>query len=83
MPEKKPELEFEQALKELQQLVEKMEQGDVSLEESLRCFERGIALTRLCQQALAKAEQKVKLLMQNAEGDELVDFAENGGQEGE
>lgn len=55
-------IDFEQALKELEALVERMEQGELSLEESLQSFERGIALTRQCQQALQAAEQKVEIL---------------------
>ncbi|HHH89516.1 MAG TPA: exodeoxyribonuclease VII small subunit [Aliiroseovarius sp.] len=60
--------DFEAALKELETLVERMEQGESSLEESLKDFERGIALTRQCQQALKDAEQKVQQLV--GEGDE-------------
>ena len=62
-PEKSP-FQFETALGELNTLVEKMEQGNISLEESLRCFEQGISLTRQCQQALHDAEQKVQLLIE-------------------
>ena len=53
---------FEQALAELEQLVEEMERGDLSLEKSLKSFERGIALTRHCQESLQAAEQKVTML---------------------
>jgi len=53
---------FEQSLSELEALVERMESGDLSLEESLGAFEQGIALTRSCQQALQAAEQKVEIL---------------------
>ena len=56
--------DFETALAELEALVEKMEQGDLSLDESLRQFERGVQLTRSCQQALKDAEQKVQVLME-------------------
>lgn len=56
---------FEQALEELETLVEQMEQGDLSLEESLKQFERGVTLTRNCQQALKEAEQKVQILLEN------------------
>lgn len=55
--------DFEQTLAELETLVEKMEQGELSLDESLQSFERGIQLTRTCQQALQEAEQKVQLLL--------------------
>ena len=53
---------FEQSLSELEALVERMESGEMSLEESLGAFEQGIALTRSCQQALQAAEQKVEIL---------------------
>lgn len=55
---------FEQALEELEQIVEQMEQGEISLEQSLKAFERGIHLTRTCQQALREAEQKVQKLVE-------------------
>ena len=56
---------FEQALAELESLVESMEQGELSLEESLKSFERGVLLTRTCQQALKEAEQKIQILTAN------------------
>jgi exodeoxyribonuclease VII small subunit len=56
--------DFEAALAELEALVEKMEQGDLSLDESLQQFERGVQLTRSCQQALKDAEQKVQVLLE-------------------
>ncbi len=63
MSRKKPEnLSFEEALNELESLVDHLEQGEISLEDSLKSFERGIALTRSCQQALTEAEQKVSIL---------------------
>jgi exodeoxyribonuclease VII small subunit len=74
VPKKDNKFDFEKALQELEQLVEKMEEGDMSLEESLKQFERGVALTRSCQKALADAEQKVQLLLQNAGKDELAPF---------
>lgn len=74
MANKSAEFDFEKSLQELEELVEAMERGDLTLEESLKQFERGIALTRACQQALAKAEQKVQILTQNSAGGELADF---------
>ncbi|WP_456415877.1 exodeoxyribonuclease VII small subunit [Thiolapillus sp.] len=63
MSRKKPEnLSFEEALSELETLVDHLEQGEISLEDSLKSFERGVALTRSCQQALSEAEQKVRIL---------------------
>lgn len=55
---------FEESLAELESLVERMESGEMSLEESLKAFEQGIKYTRDCQNALSKAEQKVQLLLQ-------------------
>lgn len=54
--------DFEAAIAELESLVQRMESGELSLEDSLREFERGVQLTRLCQDALKAAEQRVKLL---------------------
>lgn len=53
---------FEASLEELNQLVKKMESGDLPLEDSLKCFENGVKLIRDCQKALTKAEQKVQIL---------------------
>lgn len=63
--------DFEASLKELEGLVERMERGDLTLEESLQSFERGIRLTRDCQRALRAAEQKVEVLL-GGEGEERV-----------
>jgi exodeoxyribonuclease VII small subunit len=65
---------FEASLRELETLVENMEQGELSLEESLKHFERGIQLTRSCQQALKDAEQKVEILLQKNGQEEVVPF---------
>ena len=56
-------LSFEAALERLQMTVRKLESGDQSLEDSLRLFEEGVGLARLCQTQLGEAEQKVELLM--------------------
>lgn len=55
---------FEQSLNELQTLVERLESGDLSLEESLSTFEQGISLTRECQSALQDAEQRIHVLLE-------------------
>jgi exodeoxyribonuclease VII small subunit len=65
---------FEKALQELESLVGKMEQGELSLEESLQHFEKGVQLSRACQQALRDAEQKVEILMQKNAREDLVPF---------
>ena len=54
---------FESALNELEQIVAKLERGDLKLEESLQVFERGVALTKQCRQSLETAELKVKQLL--------------------
>ena len=65
-------IEFEEALQELETLVEELEEGELPLEESLRRFERGVVLTRICQQALTAAEQKVRILTEK-EGKSHID----------
>lgn len=62
---------FQEAMSELEAVVEKLESGEQSLEASLADFERGVALARHCKQSLSAVEQKVQLLM---EDDKLVDF---------
>ncbi len=69
---KKPD--FETALAELEALVEKMELGELSLEDSLQQFERGVQLTRSCQQALKDAEQKVQVLLKKDGQETLESF---------
>ena len=59
-------LDFETALAQLEQLVQKLESGDLSLETSLQEYERGVQLTRICQQALKQAEHRVQLV--NSDG---------------
>ena len=68
-------LAFEKSLKELEALVTKMEQGNLSLEESLQHFERGIQLARTCQQALKEAEQKVEILLNKSGQNDIAPFA--------
>ncbi|MFC3680656.1 exodeoxyribonuclease VII small subunit [Bacterioplanoides pacificum] len=59
-----PGFEFETALTQLEQLVQRMESGELSLQDSLQAFEQGVQLTRQCQQALSSAEQRVQILME-------------------
>ncbi|MGE0526910.1 MAG: exodeoxyribonuclease VII small subunit [Bdellovibrionales bacterium] len=56
-------MDFEKKLSRLEEIVTKMEQGDLSLEESLTFFEEGVKLSRECNQQLSQAEQRVKLLL--------------------
>jgi exodeoxyribonuclease VII small subunit len=66
--------EFEKSLDELEQLVARMEHGDQSLDDSLKSYERGIALYRNCQSALEQAELRVKLLSDPLSPDDAQDF---------
>jgi len=70
----KKAFQFEDSLSKLERLVEQMEDGEFSLEQSLKAFEEGIKLTRECQQALKKAEQKVQMLIQKNGELESVSF---------
>ncbi len=59
---------FEKALAELESIVEKMEAGESSLDESLALFEKGVQLARFLREELGKAEKKVEILLKNSEG---------------
>jgi exodeoxyribonuclease VII small subunit len=72
---KLPDLEI--ALAEINTLVESMEQGDLSLEQSLNQFERGITLIKHCQKILQEAEQKVQILIQNQGQEDLQPYENN------
>lgn len=74
VPRKTATFRLEEALREIETLVERMEAGDLGLEESLRCFERGIVLTRGCQKALGEAEQRIKMLLDKNGSGALVPF---------
>ena len=71
---KKPAAGFDAQLKELEQLVTRMEQGDLDLDEALRQFEHGVALVRQCEQQLQAAEQKVQVLSKQGDQEKLTDF---------
>lgn len=66
--------DFETALAELEALVERLERGDLPLEEALASFERGVGLTRQCQGALRSAQQKVEILLQKPDGPDVEPF---------
>jgi exodeoxyribonuclease VII small subunit len=67
-------VDFEAAMRDLEELVERLEHGDLPLEESLAAFERGVMLTRSCQAALKEAEQKVEILLKKAAESRVEDF---------
>jgi exodeoxyribonuclease VII small subunit len=74
MAEKKT---FEQSISELEEIVSQLENGDVTLDESLSLFERGIKLSKSCQKMLDAAEKKVSILLTNDDGEiEKQEFAE-------
>ncbi|MEZ5445824.1 MAG: exodeoxyribonuclease VII small subunit [Gammaproteobacteria bacterium] len=74
MTKKREGVDFEKSIAELEALVERMESGELTLEQSLKDFERGVALTRACQKALTDAEQKVKILLSRDGEAGLRDF---------
>lgn len=55
-------ISFEKSIQELEEIVSLLEKGDLSLDESLKQFEKGVSLARMCQENLAKAEQKIEIL---------------------
>ena len=75
MAEPKKSQKFEDALKRLEEIAEKLESGDQPLGKSLALFEEGIKLSRFCSTKLNEAEKKISLLMKNKSGDlELKEF---------
>lgn len=62
------ELKFEAAIADLEQVVEQLESGDLSLEDSLAAFEKGVGLVRYCNQKLSEVEKRVELLVKDKEG---------------
>jgi exodeoxyribonuclease VII small subunit len=74
----KPDPNFEETLAELEKLIANLEQGDLSLDESLSGFKHGIELTRQCQAALDNAQQTVELLTNNQDEESLKTFEPDG-----
>ena len=71
---------FEASLDELEKIVKQLESGDLPLEESLKLFEDGVRLSRDCRERLSKAERRIEVLMQDANGNlelEKIDTPEN------
>ena len=67
---------FEASLGELEKIVNQLEEGDLSLEESLKLFEAGVKLSRECQQRLAQAERRIEVLLRDAEGNPAAETLE-------
>jgi len=75
---------FETALEELENLVEQLESGDLSLEDSLAAFEKGVGLIKLCNQKLNDVEKKIEVLVRDKEGKlelKVLDSIAGGDQE--
>jgi exodeoxyribonuclease VII small subunit len=66
---------FETALKQLEDIVQRLEKGELSLEDSLRLYEDGIQLARVCHTKLEEAEGKIEMLLKNARGEPVLDAA--------
>ena len=64
---------FEAALKQLEEIVQRLEKGELPLEESLKLYEEGIRLSRLCHQKLEEAEGRIEMLMKDARGELVLD----------
>lgn len=77
-PETSPVADFETSMQALEDLVGRMEAGDMTLEESLAAYERGVGLYRSCQSALEQAELRVRVLSDPARPDESRPFADLG-----
>jgi exodeoxyribonuclease VII small subunit len=72
------ELKFEEAIADLEQVVEQLESGDLSLEDSLAAFEKGVGLVRYCNQKLSEVEKKVELLVKDKQGQLRLQAFGNG-----
>lgn len=79
-PKESPPPTFEQSLAELESIVDTLERGELTLEESLGAFERGVALTKSCQTALEAAEQRVRILTEPGVDAEPEPFAASAGE---
>lgn len=64
---------FEEALKQLEEIVQRLEKGELALEESLRLYEQGIRLSRLCHTRLEEAEGRIEVLLKDARGEAVPD----------
>jgi exodeoxyribonuclease VII small subunit len=67
---KEKEIKFEAALGKLEEIVRTLEEGDLSLDDSLRMFEEGVKLSKLCGQKLDAAERRIEILMKDGQGEE-------------
>ena len=75
MAQSRKKVDFEKNLESLETIVRQLEEGELSLEQSLKIFEKGVNLTRDCQAALVAAEQRVQILTDRDNGAETEDFS--------
>ncbi len=71
-----PEIKFEEALKKLEKIVDELESGKLTLDDSLKKYEEGVKLSRFCHKSLQAAQKKIQLLSKKGEGWELKPFTE-------
>ena len=77
-------IKFDEAMTKLESIVERLENGDLSLEESLAIFEEGIKLARLCTKQLDEVERRIEMLIKGEDGElKIVAFAEDSNDDGE
>ena len=81
MNDKVEEPDFEASLEQLEQLVRKLEAGDLPLEQSLACYEQGVKLVEACRQLLGAAEQRIAILTEDQQGVAEIQPAEVAGEE--
>jgi exodeoxyribonuclease VII small subunit len=74
-------LNFEDAMERLEKTVDQLESGELSLEESIKAFERGIELSKLCRKKLEKAEERVKKLLEKSDGSFDLELFEHNGED--
>jgi exodeoxyribonuclease VII small subunit len=83
MTNKEPPIKsFETSLEALEEIVQKLEHGDLALEESLGLFEQGIRLSRECQERLSQAERRIEVLLRDQQGRPIVTPFEDGSADG-
>ncbi len=74
---------FEQALEQLEESAGRLEQGDLSLEEALKVFERGVAASRICARHLDQARKRVQVLQEDEQGNFRLEFLDGDEEDGE
>lgn len=72
-----PEIKFEEALKKLEKIVDELESGKLTLDDSLKKYEEGVKLSRFCHKSLQAAQKKIQVLTKKGEGWEVKPFAED------